>query len=87
MKTMKIRIYADPGHAWAAIKRDTLIKLGIADKITTYSYQRNDMAYLEEDCDLSTLISAARNAGITLTFDERHTNKRSKIRSYEYYRC
>lgn len=85
-KTMKLKVYADPGHAWAAIKRDKLVKLGIADKITSYSYQRGDTVYLEEDCDLSTLMHAVRLAGIALSFDEHHTNNRSRIRGYDHYR-
>jgi len=59
---MKLNVYNDPGHGWVAIKRSVLIKLGIEHKITSYSYQRGQTVYLEEDCDASTLISAARDA-------------------------
>lgn len=84
-KTLTLRVYNDPGHAWAAIKKSKLHELGIADKITTYSYQRGDTAYLEEDCDLSTLMHAVKQAGITLQFREFHTNNRSRIRGYDSY--
>lgn len=84
MKTIKI--YTDPGHGWAAVKKAELAALGIADKITAYSYQRGQTAYLEEDCDLTTYINALRAAGHEVTFTEKHTDKRHPIRSYESYR-
>ena len=82
---MKLNVYNDPGHGWVAIKRSVLIKLGIEHKITPYSYQRGQTAYLEEDCDMSTLMRAARDAGIALEFTEKHTDKRSPIRSYDRF--
>jgi len=84
---MKITVYTDPGHGWGAVKRQVLTDLGIANKVSTYSYQRGQSVYLEEDCDLSLLISALRTKGITPVFDERHTDRRSPIRSYDTYRA
>ena len=83
---MKITVYTDPGHGWGAVKRTVLTDLGIANRVSTYSYQRGQSVYLEEDCDLSLLIGALRERGITPVFDERHTDRRSPIRSYESYR-
>ena len=83
---MKINVYTDPGHGWAAVKRDILTAFGIADKVSTYSYQRGQTVYLEEDCDLSLLLGALRERGITPEFIERHTDRRSPIRSYATYR-
>ena len=82
-----VKFYADPGHGWAAVKRKTLVDLGIADKISTYSYQRGQSVYLEEDCDLSTFMSAMREAGKEIEFKDSHTNGRSPIRSYETYKA
>jgi len=84
-KSLKFNIYSDPGHGWAKVPVILLNKLGIRDKITTYSYFRNDSAYLEEDVDLSTFISACKANGIQPIFTEKVTNKASKIRSYSYY--
>lgn len=85
-KSIKIKVFADPGHAWARFPKARLVKLGIADKITAYSYERNGQAFLEEDCDLATLINALKGAGYTdIKFNESHTNKSSKIRSYSSY--
>ena len=56
---MKTYIFhADPGHAWLAVKASELINLGIADKISSYSYVKGGTVYLEEDCDATAFILA-----------------------------
>ena len=85
-KKISIKVFADPGHAWARFPKAKLVKLGIADKISPYSYQNGTNAFLEEDCDLSTLITALRESGYTdIKFKESHTDKRSKIRGFCTY--
>lgn len=86
-KKISIKIFADPGHAWARVAKSKLVTLGIADKISTYSYQKGENAFLEEDCDLSVLISALRERGYEIKFNESHTNRQSKIRSYFTYQA
>lgn len=73
--------YTDPGHGWLAVPLSELERLGIADKISTYSYMSGDVAYLEEDCDAPLFIKAA---GIT-EFREVNTDNESIIRSYRRY--
>ena len=85
-KKISIKVFADPGHAWARFPKARLVKLGIADKISTYSYQNGTNAFLEEDCDLSVLISVLREKGYEIKFNESHTNRQSKIRGYCSYR-
>jgi hypothetical protein len=85
-KQITIKVFADPGHAWARFPKARLVKLGIADKISTYSYQNGANAFLEEDCDLSTLMAVLKERGYTVKFDESHTDKQSKIRGYNTYR-
>ena len=85
MSKLSLNFYCDPGHGWVKVPIKTLLKLGIADKISRYSYQRGLYAYLEEDCDLNMLFAAADKAGISITLKEFHTNKTSKIRSYDNY--
>ena len=82
---MKLNFYSDPGHGWLAVKRSTLIAWGIADLISIYSYQRGGTVYLEEDCDYSTFLAAARAKGIELSIVEKHVDSRSPIRSYDHY--
>lgn len=52
--------HQDPGHGWLEVPRAELQALGIAHRISGYSYQSRDGAtvYLEEDCDLSTFARA-----------------------------
>ena len=47
MKTFSAVRYIDPGHSWVKVKRSVLHRLGIAYKVSPYSYQRNDYVYLE----------------------------------------
>jgi hypothetical protein len=84
-KKISIKVFADPGHAWARFPKSKLVSLGIADKITRYSYQRGDYAYLEEDCDLTTLCMALNERDTRIKFVEKSSTKDSRIRSYDRY--
>lgn len=56
---MKTYIWAsDAGHEWLAVKQTELVELGIADKITEFSYVKGGTVYLEGDCDAATFIRA-----------------------------
>jgi hypothetical protein len=86
-KKISIKVFGDPGHAWARFPKAKLVSLGIADKISTYSYMNGANAFLEEDCDLSVLVVALRDRGYEIKFNESHANKQSKIRNYATYRA
>lgn len=86
MKTFSAVRYIDPGHSWVKVKRSVLHRLGIAYKVSPYSYQRNDYVYLEEDCDETLLREALERHDTVLRITNKHANKSSKIRSYEHYR-
>jgi len=63
-----------------------LHKLNLIKAISSYSYQRKDHAYLEEDCDLGRLFDAAKLAGYTIALNQKNARcKQSKIRSYDTY--
>ena len=83
---MKFNYFTDSGHGWFKVSKELLKKLNIADKVSSYSYQFKEWAYLEEDCDASLLFSALDSAGIEWTYKEFHTDKASKIRSYDRYK-
>ena len=56
---MKTYIWAvDAGHEWLAVKKQELVDLGIAHKISAYSYQKGATAYLEGDCDAALFYDA-----------------------------
>ena len=86
MKTFTIIVYNDPSHAWGKVKRKVLDNLGIADKVSSYSYQYKDNVYLEEDADLLLVCRHLLfNTNVQIKFVEKHTNRDSRIRSYERY--
>lgn len=90
-KTTKYKFYHDPGHGWLAVPKEHLRQLGIADKISQYSYEKGNTAYLEEDCDATTFIVALRlrigNPEITFQsiLKKESYSERSPIRSYAGY--
>jgi hypothetical protein len=79
------KFYSDPRHAWLAVKTVELTELGIADKITNYSYTKGKTTYLEEDCDASVYMHAMSFHGNSVRVVEKHTDKNHPIRSYERY--
>lgn len=82
---MKIKFYSDPGHGWGAVKRRVLDELGIADKITHFSYQKGQTVYLEEDSDLPALVTKLAVNGVTVEYEQHSTDRRSPIRSYDRF--
>jgi hypothetical protein len=79
---MILHKYNDPGHGWAKIQRAVLIKLGVIDQISHYSYQRGEFVYLEEDCDLGVLGDKLKERGEELVIRHHFADKTSKIRGY-----
>lgn len=84
MKTVNIRFISDPGHGWGEVERKMLHELGIAGKISQYSYQRGSKVYLEEDCDLRVLYDALKNRGDKVVFDNVY-QENTPIRHYQRY--
>lgn len=82
---MKFTYYTDPGHGWVKVPRKLLFKYNIQDKISGFSYQRGDSVYLEEDGDLGHLYDALTKQNIKMDLVNSHTNRSSKIRSYQRY--
>ncbi|RLD84453.1 MAG: hypothetical protein DRJ10_01255 [Bacteroidetes bacterium] len=82
----KFNFYCDPGHGWIKVPLTLLSELGIADKISSYSYINKDHAFLEEDCDASLFIHSMKAQGYKISLNEFHTNNSSKIRSYDEYK-
>jgi len=80
-------MYTDAGHGWLAIKVKDLFDVGAAYLISPYSYIRGKTAYLEEDSDATEFIRKFRdkNGENSISIKEKHTDKRSPIRSYQSY--
>ena len=77
--------YEDPGHGWLAVPIKELIELGIADKITGYSYTLGGMAYLEEDCDLPTFVKAYKKKYGEVPKGKAVYQEYTSIRNYPNY--
>lgn len=75
---------SDPGHAWLRVPIKKLFELGLADKISTYSYLRNQHAYLEEDNDAWVFLEAIGKTPKDFK-DRSCTNNYSRIRNYYLY--
>lgn len=76
---------ADPGHAWLRVPHKLVRDLGIADKISSYSFHDYvfvtepdgymhmvHYAFLEEDCDAGVFAKAMRDAGMEWDADEKY---------------
>ena len=81
--------YTDPGHGWVEVPRSLLHELGIADKITSYSYQRGEDVFIEEDCDLLTFARAMEKAGRPFELAEVYEpgHRESWVRLLWSYEC
>lgn len=77
--------YSDPGHGWLKVPIKLLEKIGIADKISTYSYMFGEHAYLEEDCDFSLFRKAVGESGFNFRIKFKSCNNPSSIREYPCY--
>ncbi len=86
MTTRALIYYNDPGHGWLAVDRADLDALGIADQITSYSYQKGNRVYLEEDLDAYAYRIAAHAAGWKVTTRDRFAKNYSSIRNFDHYR-
>ncbi len=82
MKTLTLFFHRDAGHGWLAAKRSLLLRLGLLQKVTPYSYERGGTVYLEEDLDAGLLISHLKKTGQDYVVTIGKHFDRSPIRSY-----
>jgi len=84
---MKTYIWAvDSGHEWLAVKKQELIDLGIANDISSYSYQKGGTAYLEGDCDAPRFFDAYKQKhGVEPKTKQGKYWERQPCRSFEMY--
>jgi hypothetical protein len=83
---VKRKYHTDPGHGWLEVKYSELKDLGIADKISSYSYIKDDAVYLEEDCDAAVYLDAIKSKGNEIEFIELNEPVNyHKIRNYKSY--
>lgn len=71
----------DPDHGWIAADLTLLHRLGIAGTISAFSYQDDDLIWLEEDCDAPRFLRALSVAGILYQIIETRSRGDAWIRS------
>ena len=84
-KSITLTFHSDSGHWWLAVPVDTLRELHVDQDISIYSYMQAGYAYLEEDCDLSTFMIAAKHHGYHVNFVDSHVDGDSFVRSLPRY--
>lgn len=84
MTTRKLTFFADAGHGWLKVNRADLDALDIAHKVTPYSYEKGEAVYLEEDCDATAYLDAAKAKGWVINIREQYSD-RSTIRTFMRY--
>ena len=79
-------LVSDASHGWLKVPVAELERLNIVEDITTHSYVRNDMAYLEQDVDLGQFLVAREAEGNPVKrIKEHNRNGQSRIRKYAMF--
>ncbi len=81
---MQYRFYSDPSHAWLAVKRTELIRLGIINKISSCSYEKGGTVYLEEDDDARKFVETKKALNEKITVKEIYHDN-TPIRYYQSF--
>jgi hypothetical protein len=86
MKKVTLTFYSDPYSGWLKTPVEFLRILGIAHKITSFSYQKGDFVYLDEETDMARFIGAAEAAGWGVEVKSRRPAQgKSRIRRFYQY--
>ena len=84
--TRKLKVIDDGGHAWLDVANEDVKSLGIAEKITPYSYMSPKRSYLEEDLDAGVFLEAAKKAGWKVGTATRHVDRSAPLRGYASFK-
>ena len=86
--------HSDAGHGWLKVSKSTIRMLGLADKISGYSYEYAGQVYLEEDRDaiiyFARLFPIGLGSIVFKQFQDFHVKEindgdESNIRSFPHY--
>jgi hypothetical protein len=79
--------HSDAGHGWLAVKNSLIRELGLADKISEYSYTKGATSYLEEDGDAPMFMKAfSEKFGAEAQIKELESRNYSPIRSFNRFK-
>jgi len=79
----KYTVWTDAHHAWIEVPKREVKQLGLLDKISTYSFEKGDNLYLEEDIDGKMFLDRINEDIFEL--DERYEEE-SRVRKYKPYK-
>ena len=82
---IKLTSFSDAGHGWLSCKIELINQLGLADKITRFSYINGKSVYLEEDCDAETLIVKLHELKMPFKIVAGKWQQYSRIRNFKPY--
>ena len=83
-----IKHFQDPGHGWYKVSRKLLRKMNLLGKISSFSYQKNDWVYLEEDCDATIFFDRYKELfgdKYQIKITQNIANNMSSIRYYDTF--
>lgn len=85
---MKITHISTPGHGYLSVNKDLIEKLGLIDKITSYSGMDANRVYLEEDCDATLFANTCKEQGINIEYKETYRENFNYTHNYnpKYFR-
>ena len=75
-----LTFHTDPGHGWLETTIQELMKYGIHNKVSKYSYRDGDRVFLEEDCDAGLLLRAYQEHGVVYGTMDKHVDYDHPIR-------
>jgi hypothetical protein len=85
-RKLTLVFHEDSAHGWLAVPHRPLQQLGVAHRISPYSYADADTAYLEEDEDQHIFLDAAEAASWHVEFESSYVDGFSPIRGLPRYR-
>lgn len=93
LNSRNMTFFNDPGHGWLKVNKSVLSTLGIVNKISGFSYMKNDYVYLEEDLDTGIFFDALVEKGFEKqevvnfkqSIKDRYVENSSRIRNYPTY--
>jgi hypothetical protein len=84
---LRLTFHSDAAHGWLEVPFALLAELGIADKVSAFSYQSEGktVAFLEEDCDAALFYNAAHEHGYTIDGLRVYDGDESRVRRLPIY--
>mgnify|MGYP003627103158 CR=1 FL=1 len=81
----KYKVYSDPGHAWIKVSRQEVSSLSLSP--SSYSYERGEDVFLEEDADATAFFNAKAALGESIEQVQSYNNNQSIVRSFDRYQA